>query len=378
VTIRPFVFWPHLAAGVLTGLVILMMSATGLVLTYERQIVAWVDRQLPVVHDVDRVALTVDELRQVAAAVEPGLQVMEMRFQNDPESAVFMSVGQGRDLAVDPYTGAILRDGESSVAQLFDVVTELHRWFALEGEAFDIGRAVTAYSNLLFLFLMLSGIYLWLPRRWSGTLVRTRIFFNPRVNNAKARDFNWHHVFSFWFVIPLMILSATATIFYFPWANEALYASYGEDVPERDSASTEPARPGEDGYLTQQQLLEVAQREATHRGVADWRTIWMELPEESGGRTHFYIDRSIGGQPARAYELSLDATDGSVVDWSEFADESPGNRARTFVRYLHTGEVFGFIGQTVAGLASLAACLLVYTGLTLAWRRLVQPLLRRS
>jgi uncharacterized iron-regulated membrane protein len=104
----------------------------------------------------------------------------------------------------------------------------------------------------------------------------------------------------------------------------------------------------------------------------------MELPEESGGRTHFYIDRSIGGQPARAYELSLDATDGSVVDWSEFADESPGNRARTFVRYLHTGEVFGFIGQTVAGLASLAACLLVYTGLTLAWRRLVQPLLRRS
>ena len=32
------------------------------------------------------------------------------------------------------------------------------------------------------------------------------------------------------------------------------------------------------------------------------------------------------------------------------------------------GEAFGFPGQTVAGLASLGACFLVWTGLPMAWR----------
>ncbi|MGY0626884.1 MAG: PepSY-associated TM helix domain-containing protein, partial [Paraglaciecola chathamensis] len=35
------------------------------------------------------------------------------------------------------------------------------------------------------------------------------------------------------------------------------------------------------------------------------------------------------------------------------------------------GEYFGVIGQTIAGLVSLIACILVYTGMLLAWRRLI-------
>jgi len=40
------------------------------------------------------------------------------------------------------------------------------------------------------------------------------------------------------------------------------------------------------------------------------------------------------------------------------------------LRFGHTGEVFGLAGQTVAGLASLGALVLGYTGLSLAIRRL--------
>jgi sulfite reductase (NADPH) flavoprotein alpha-component len=39
------------------------------------------------------------------------------------------------------------------------------------------------------------------------------------------------------------------------------------------------------------------------------------------------------------------------------------------VRGLHTGEALGFPGQTVAGLASLGGCFLVWTGFAMAWRR---------
>ena len=42
-TLRKFLFWCHLAAGVSAGIVIFIMSVTGALLTYERQIIAWAD-----------------------------------------------------------------------------------------------------------------------------------------------------------------------------------------------------------------------------------------------------------------------------------------------------------------------------------------------
>jgi uncharacterized iron-regulated membrane protein len=55
-----------------------------------------------------------------------------------------------------------------------------------------------------------------------------------------------------------------------------------------------------------------------------------------------------------------------------------GQKARTWFRFVHTGEQYGVIGQTIAGIASLAACFLVYTGLALAYRRLIRPVFRRG
>ena len=40
---RKTIFWIHLTCGVLTGLVIVMMSVTGVLLTYERQMLEWAD-----------------------------------------------------------------------------------------------------------------------------------------------------------------------------------------------------------------------------------------------------------------------------------------------------------------------------------------------
>ena len=123
-----------------------------------------------------------------------------------------------------------------------------------------------------------------------------------------------------------------------------------------------------------QQLLDGAISEAEKQGVADWRSIAVEVSSAPPALTRFRIDRTLGGQPAHVYRLALDTADGQPREWRTFADSTPGSRARSTIRFLHTGEVLGLIGQTIAGLASLAACFLVWTGLALAWRRLVRPL----
>jgi uncharacterized iron-regulated membrane protein len=48
------------------------------------------------------------------------------------------------------------------------------------------------------------------------------------------------------------------------------------------------------------------------------------------------------------------------------------------MRFAHTGEVLGLPGQTVAGIVSAGAVVLVWTGFALAWRRFRAWLSRRS
>jgi uncharacterized iron-regulated membrane protein len=56
------------------------------------------------------------------------------------------------------------------------------------------------------------------------------------------------------------------------------------------------------------------------------------------------------------------------MKWEPYSENSR-EKAQELVQGLHTGEAFGFFGQTIAGLASLGGCFLVWTGLAMAWRR---------
>jgi uncharacterized iron-regulated membrane protein len=69
--------------------------------------------------------------------------------------------------------------------------------------------------------------------------------------------------------------------------------------------------------------------------------------------------------------LTVDRATGRELRWEPFAGQTPGRRLRAVLRFAHTGEVLGLAGQTVAGLVSLGATLLVWTGLALSARRLL-------
>src|SRR5215510_4738521 len=43
-TLRKILFWLHLSTGLVAGTVVLIMSATGVLLMYEKQMTAWADR----------------------------------------------------------------------------------------------------------------------------------------------------------------------------------------------------------------------------------------------------------------------------------------------------------------------------------------------
>ena len=46
-TVRTVLFWCHLVAGLVAGLIVLVMSVTGVLLTYEKQMLLWADTYRP-------------------------------------------------------------------------------------------------------------------------------------------------------------------------------------------------------------------------------------------------------------------------------------------------------------------------------------------
>ena len=69
---------------------------------------------------------------------------------------------------------------------------------------------------------------------------------------------------------------------------------------------------------------------------------------------------------------------GAVISKTGWSDLSTQAQAGQVVRRLHTGELYGIAGQTIAGIVSLIACIMVWTGIALAWRRLIPPLFAKA
>jgi uncharacterized iron-regulated membrane protein len=323
-----------------------------------------------------------EQLVEAAKLHRPEFVPMTITLGNEADAPVVLGAGRSGTLLVDPYSGAVADPGSEGLRRFFAAVTGWHRWFNAAGENRAAARAITGASNLAFLFLVLSGIYLWLPRVFKWAAFKTRLLFNGKAGTAKARDFNWHHVFGIWSAIPLAVVVATAVVFSYPWANALVYRVAGEEPPRAGAggpprAPSAPEAAAPDGTAIDRLSYDALLARAAAHG--EWRTLTLNIPASPDAPTvRIGIDEGNGGQPQRRHTLTLDAATGAVAAYAPFSSQTAGQRARSWIRFLHTGEALGLVGQTIAGLVSFTSILMVWTGLALAYRRLVQPLWRRG
>jgi uncharacterized iron-regulated membrane protein len=372
---RKVIFWAHLATGVAAGLVVFVMSVTGVLLTYEKQVLAWANARA---YQVSAPApgaerLGPEALLASALRTEEG-KPTAVTWRAGADRPVEVAFGRERTVFVDPYTGAVLGQGAAGVRSFFRSVTDWHRWLAARGESRDTGKAVTGAANLGFLFLVLSGFYLWWPRNWTRRVLRGITRFQGGLS-PRARDFNWHNVIGFWSSVPLAVIVASAVVISYPWASALVYRVAGEEPPAAQGpgggGAARPAGEGPGGAEAAPPLDGMDPLWATaSRRVEGWRSISMQIPGEPDKPVAFHIDRGSGGQPQKRATLTLDRATGEVVKWEPFSAATPGRKLRSVLRFAHTGEVLGLPGQTLAGLVSLGAAVLVWTGISLSLRRL--------
>jgi uncharacterized iron-regulated membrane protein len=359
---RTVIFWCHLAAGLVAGSIVAILSITGVLLMYEQQIVDWADRDLRRSQPASGAArLSVEQLLREVISARPGASPSSLTLQSDPGLAAVVSLGREQILYVDPSTGQVLGEGSRQVRGVFHAITDWHRWLGVEGAGRNTARAITGACNVAFLFLIVSGFYLWVPRSWTRRQVRNVTWFRGGLS-AKARDFNWHNTIGFWMFLPLFVVVLSAVSISYP-------ARRPEGPGRPPGGGPREVRESRDGRAQELSLdgLDALWVQAEQR-VPDWQSISLRLPNAPDAPATFTILRGGRGRPDLRSQLTLDRATGKVT-WQPYASQSVDRKVRSWMRWLHTGEAGGWIGQTLAGLASAGAAVLVWTGFALSWRR---------
>ena len=372
--LRKIIFWSHLIVGVTVASVVLMMSVTGVLLTYEMQINRWDLRRFRAPTAMDTSSpVAVDRLLRSVLEFGSDFESTSITIRSDNWEPASVRVDNGLTLFVDRYSGAVVGDNDRPVRRFLRTVMYVHRWFAFEGDSRTVARAVTGAANLAFLFLIVSGSFLWWPRKWSRATLRLVIWFQSGLS-GKARDFNWHNVIGAWMALPLIVIVISGASISYRWVGNGIDRLMGDQpsvsVDSEPSArvvtATERNSEQARDYISFQQVFE-----RSINGVIGWRAVTIRIPEEGDRRVVASVDRGNGRQPSRQFDLVFDRTDGTLIERAGYPTYSRGRKIRRWLRFAHTGEIYGPVGQSIAGVATAGSIVLVWTGLAMTWRRFV-------
>ena len=367
-TFRKIAFWLHLISGVLAGIFIFIMCVTGALLSFESNILEFAESEMRVVAapSDDAPRLSINEIVAHVREAKPDAKPSNITLQNDKTAAATIALGRDGQFFVNPYTGAITGEGAKNWRGFFRLNEDLHRWLAIPGDARTVGKTINDAANFLFLFLAVSGIYIWFPRRLSRQHFKTALTPRWRVS-GKARDFNWHTVLGFWSSFPLIILTLTAVVMSYNWANNLVYTITGSEPPQQQQQRppNAPNNQADAPDVLPDNLNEIW---AKAENYTAWKSVGLRLPIAKDAAV-FTIDEGKYPNKFGRSTLTIDTKTGEVSKWDSYGDQNAGRRLRSWVRFTHTGESGGIVGQLIGFLACLGGAVLVYTGFALAWRR---------
>ncbi len=347
------------------------MCVTGVILAFrpqlERHLNHWGASSRPPISGAQPLPIEtlIQHVREIAGGSPQSVTVY-------PDAHATVDVYLGRDdgtVYVDAYTGAVVGRPSKAVFAFFAGLMDWHTAMGLHGNKRP-GATLIDAANLLSFMVIVIGLYLWFPRKWTWHHVKAVLVFRPRLT-GKARDFNWHNVIGIWTLIPLAIMVWSGVALSYGWADRmtlkavALVQRAEADRPQsRKMGAVNP-----DGELTSSQVKAVgldALLDQAKSRLPAWKSIRITVPESITEPVHFTMDPTGYGLLKGGFSSQLQL----MRSGEEVGFQGPRRvKGRGIYRFAHTGELWGEGGQTVAMLGSFGGVVLVWTGASLSLRR---------
>lgn len=349
---RTLHLWLALPAGVFA----VILCLTGAILVYQRDIQqALGASQYYVPAHEGRQALPLDTLVRVASRVAEAdsRQLFSMTLYADPSRTLDVGVAgqKGAAYNLNPYTAEVTGEG-APATRFFTDVRALYRWLMMSGEGRTAGRVIIGISTLFFLFILVSGVLIALPK----SLAQWRQFLTvKRGRKAHVWWYTSHRAFGWYCVVFLFLMTATGPMWSFDWCRSGIAGLFGIDLPQRSGK----------GH---------GQKPAQQPDALVWEQALAQIKE----RVPHYVSISLSGHsatvktPAHHYRASdtykFDRR-GNITTVERYADQPAARKVMGYAYLLHTGVWGGWLVKLLYFVACLGGAYLAVSGYWLYFKR---------
>jgi len=393
-TVKYWIGQVHLWLGLASGLVVLIVSITGCLFVFQKEISEATDRNKYFVTPGPNPVLPVSVLLQNAQdALGSGMPVnnivayrqpdrsWEFMAYKEDDSALtyFGSIPYFRSAFINPYTGALtgIRDYKYD---FFSIVKAIH-WSLLLRT--DYGQPIVGWSTLIFALLLTTGLVLWWPKKWSKAY-RDRSFRIKWTASFKRVNYDLHNVPGFYSLFPALIISLTGMVFAFKWFTTLVYVAASGTTAQPPRVIVKSVEPPAGMDHVQPGI-------GTGTAMAAETVTVTEIPLDIAAREAFRLlprARRLGISPAAGREgtiyvfgyrdgetyygadiLQFDQYSGRLLHRRNNSEKNRGEKLLEMNYDIHVGAIAGLTGKIIAFIASLICASLPVTGFFVWWHR---------
>jgi uncharacterized iron-regulated membrane protein len=377
-TFRRINDWLHLWLGLASGLVVFIVSITGCIYVFQQDIK---DALEPwrFVEAQNKPFVPPSQLLDTALVYMPGLTPTGLTYSNKEGAAAVGYMGSENGMVtftaifLNPYSGEFLQKqtlGEGGF-DFFHFILEGHRALWLPHE---IGRPLVGIATLIFLVLLISGLIMWWPKKWSKSNIDKS--FKIKWNGKFKRvNYDLHNVVGFYSLLLAFVLGVTGLVWSFTWFADGLYfvTSGGESNPGHHHPHSDVSKAGMFADDTVSMLDKAWYKTlALEPNAQGWYMTPILEDEEDAieltayqdfgswyNRNEYYYDQ---------HTLELYRVQGDRYAEAKLADQL------VMLNYdIHVGIVWGMPGKILAFFISLICASLPITGFLVWWNKKKKP-----
>jgi uncharacterized iron-regulated membrane protein len=359
----------HLWIGVSLGIPLALIGATGAILTYEHEIVAFFD-------GASEPQLATGTPQPVSAIVEAarakapeGTQPMSLSMPGGDEPAMVRFARPGRTapgpggatvVRIDPVSLAVFDPQQRSTTQQW-----LRQAFMLHANLMGgrDGRYWVGWFGVAMCILGVSGIVMWWPRprRWKQAFRVSKGAHGIQLNREL------HGVVGIWGLVVFLVISFSGVYIVFPQTTGGIVRTIFPGRDLRGEASSLRVTPVPNGTrMTADEAVDLA------RGIApDTALRLVSFPQrpDQPYRVAFELPGTTPGHGVPTITAFVDPWTHSIIARQDPRDYTPGETITAWQRALHGGAGQGWVWQLLTFISGLMPVLFAITGIAMWWMR---------
>lgn len=360
--IRKIILQIHLWLGLITGLVVFIVSITGAIYCFAPELQQLTQPYRSVEAKRDRF-LPASTLIAIAEKQIPDKKAKRLYYGQPNKAAYalfFEKGGYYHTVFMNPYDGTVLKT-KNMRKDFYNIILYLH--FTL---LIPYGQEIVGWSTLIFFIMIISGIILWWPRNKAATKARFQIKLKA---SPKRLNYDLHNVLGFYSSWVLIFTVFTGLIWAFDGFANTIYKLTGEKhsiiqqkLPVSDTSQK--------NMLTPQKAIDKVWYQVENEMRSTYKAVELILPQTDSAAILLRAnpsEKTFYKTDYRYFDQYTGMEFDNAYGWGKYSDVTTlSDRIRRMNYDIHIGAVMGYPGRIAAFLAALIAASLPITGL-LIW-----------